>query len=776
MINKILLFLMIPGIIIGVLIVAKAVNADDLDYEITYGNSLSSVEFDSNTYIETLDKEELVYDITIPESFVFVTEDSKIALYLEEDTLAIAVLVKSNGYVYSSYNFDDTFEDENEAVINPIKSGVSLGLYKESTPVTQSYLDERVVYDEDGIEMYEGEAQRIASSLIQYTSNGFIATVDFDHPTLMIKFDLHVTIEDGNLVINVPRESLSEYNPNIWRSDEQYYILRNIVLFPHFGATVSEDDGYVVIPDGAGALISLEADPQIKASFDLDVYGLDTGYFSPTFSGRTSSVKPIARVTMPVFGMVHNVGNTGFYVISESGANYSQIKFKSTGLVNDYYTTYFSYRYRESYEQYQSRANEDQYRISFQDHPNEYDLTQRYVFLSGGEADYVGMAKSYQEYLIDNGLLGEERRTEYDETPTKVDFIGAEITMGILTTKSQPVTTYDEVREILEMMQNDGYTNLITSFITFSMKEDSYRFDVIRKLGGSKDFEKMIEFFEDNNIEFSYFSDYARSYDAYSKTHAQTLSKREIFYIELNWMFFGHYVTSPRYYEQFAKDDYSDLSEYGIEGIALGGLDRAVFTSYKDGIVSGSENMEDVEKAFSYFEEKNIMTNVYLPDAYLYRYVNEYYNSPISSSDFSFTAASIPFLQLVIGGHVDMYSPYLNFISDETTSLLRLVEYGVFPSYIFTGGSSYDLKNTNSSNIYISEYDTLSRRISDYYDFINEGLTSTIGSEMINHTFIAEGVVLVEYDNGVQIVLNYNDFTVTVGEYVIPAEGYEVIS
>ncbi len=123
-----------------------------------------------------------------------------------------------------------------------------------------------------------------------------------------------------------------------------------------------------------------------------------------------------------------------------------------------------------------------------------------------------------------------------------------------------------------------------------------------------------------------------------------------------------------------------------------------------------------------------------------------------------------------------MYSPYLNFISDETTSLLRLVEYGVFPSYIFTGGSSYDLKNTNSSNIYISEYDTLSRRISDYYDFINEGLTSTIGSEMINHTFIAEGVVLVEYDNGVQIVLNYNDFTVTVGEYVIPAEGYEVIS
>jgi hypothetical protein len=123
-----------------------------------------------------------------------------------------------------------------------------------------------------------------------------------------------------------------------------------------------------------------------------------------------------------------------------------------------------------------------------------------------------------------------------------------------------------------------------------------------------------------------------------------------------------------------------------------------------------------------------------------------------------------------------MYSPYLNFISDESTSLLRLVEYGVYPSYVLTGGSTYDLKATNSSNVYISEYDTLSRRISNYFRFINEGLTSTIGSEMLDHTFIAPGVVLVEYDNGIQIILNYNDFAITVGEYILPAEGYEVIS
>ena len=772
MMNKILLFLVVPLTIVGIFIFVKAVSADEIDYEILYGNLLNDVQFESNTYVEIKDKEVEIYDEAIPESFTLVAEDSDIELYLEEETLAIAVRVKANGYVYSSYNFNDSFGGDSVAITNPIKSGVSIGLYKESTPIAQSYLDERSVY-EDGI--YVGE-ERVASSRIRYNSNGFIAEVDFSHPELMIKFDVHVSIVDGNLVVNVPRESVEEYNPNIWRSDEQYFILRNLVLFPYFGSTVSETDGYVFIPDGAGALISLEASPAVKASFELNVYGEDLGYLSPTVISRALGVKPVSRVTMPVYGVVHDVGNTGFFVISESGANYSQIKFKSTGLINDYYNIYFSYKYRESYEQYQSRANEDQYRISFQDDPNEYDLSQRYIFLSGSEADYVGMAKTYQSYLIDNGLLGEERRTEYDKTPTKVDFIGSEITTGILSNKAQTVTTYEEITEILTTMKDDGYSNLIASLKTYNMSEDSYRFDIIRKLGGSKEFEKMLNFFDDNNIEFSYYSDYVRNYEIYSKSHAQTLSKREIYFVELSWMFFAHFVTSPSYYEQFAKDDYKDFSEYGIEGVSLAGLDRAIFTNHDDGIVYSNQNMENIESAFSYFEEKDIMTNVYLPDAYLYKYVNEYYDTPINSTDFSFSMASIPFLQLVIGGYIDMYSPYLNFVSDETISLLRLVEYGVFPSYVLTGGSAYDLKNTNSSNVYISEYDVLSRRISDYYDFINDGLTSSIGSEMVDHTFIGEGIVLVEYDTGTQIIINYNDFAVTVGSVIVAAEGYEVIS
>ncbi|MBU1020951.1 MAG: hypothetical protein KJ847_07010, partial [Firmicutes bacterium] len=115
------------------------------------------------------------------------------------------------------------------------------------------------------------------------------------------------------------------------------------------------------------------------------------------------------------------------------------------------------------------------------------------------------------------------------------------------------------------------------------------------------------------------------------------------------------------------------------------------------------------------------------------------------------------------------------FVSDETTSLLRMVEFGVFPSYVLTGSSPYALKTTNSSNVYISEYSILSRRISDYYNLINYGLTATIGKEMTDHTFLAEGVSLVEYDNSTQIIINYNNVDVVVDSVIVPSQGYVVL-
>jgi hypothetical protein len=764
--NRIALFVL-ALLILGGFTVLRVNARNEPEYDITLGNGLSDITYEPNRYIDIPDKPVEVYDITIPDSFDLMAEDAELELYLERETLAIAVRVKDNGYVYASYNFDDSFAGKNEAVVNPIKSGITLDLYKDSTPVSVSYMEQRPIAT--------GELVPAAISGIQSTDNGFHAFIDFNHPEIMIRFELTVSIVDGALEVHIPGDSIAEYNPNLFDNTEQYYLLRNIVLFPYFGSTKGEDDGYVVLPDGSGALIELDKTPLERSSFSLNVYGQDFGYRTLTARERSLSTKDFQRVTLPMFGIVHDAKNTGFYVSVEEGDYYSVLNYKSGGVINDYYYTYFAHRYRESYEQYQSRTNEDQYRISFQDIPNEYDVSLRYSFLSGADATYVGIAKAYRDDLIARNLFPEASRGDFSQTPLKIDMIGQEVTLGILRPVLQEVTRYDEVVQVLKTLQNDGYTELITTLQNFDLDTQGYRFDISRKLGGRGDFRDMLEELDAMGVPFSYYLDYVRTYNNRSRDHAQTLSKREIFYIELSWVAFVHFINDPALYREYAEEDIEDLAKYGIDRVSLAGLDRAVHTTWDDRIVYAQENQARVEAMLDTFQDASIRMGLEQPDKYLFPYMNAYYNAPISSSDFTITAASIPFLQLVLGGSVDFYSPHLNYISDETYTLLRMVEFGIFPAYMLTGGSTYDLKQTNSSNVFISEYDVMQTRMRTYYDMIDDGLSATIGKEMVNHRYLAAGVVEVTYDDDTVILLNYNRTDALVGTTTVPAEGYVVI-
>jgi hypothetical protein len=768
MIKKIVLLSLFPILVLGGYAILHVSAYSGPDYDVLTGNQLSEKTIDLNSYVETPNKAEKTYNITIPESFVKVAEDDKQELFLEPDTLAIAVRVKANGYVYSSYDFTNDFFGKSPAVVNPIKSGVSIELYKESSPVSVSYLDTRAIAT--------GDMLPAATSSIEYKQNGFVAHVDFNHPEIMIKFDVFVTLENSRLVMKIPGDSIVEYNPNLFNSTEQFYILRNIVLYPYFGSTKGETDGYFVIPDGSGALISLDKNALEKSSFSLDVYGRDYGYSNLIFHDRAVPNKEFNRLTIPVYGVVHDVDNTGFYVSIKEGQNYSLLNFKSAGVVNDYYELNFSYRYRESYQQYQSRSNEDQYRISFQKEPDNYDVTVVYTFLSGEEANYVGIAKDYKSDLNADNNLPKSSRKSFDSVPMKVDIIGSEVTMGVLKATSKEITSYNNVVNVVNTLKNDGYNNLNVSLKTFSLDDWGYRFDVYRQLGGKSDFKEMLDYMAKNNIDFSYYLDYVRSYSLATKEHAQTLSKREIMFVEMSWMYYVHKVNDTRFYVDYAKNDIEQFAKYDITNIAMNGLDRAIYTSWDNGIVYGTTNENRIVSMLQEYSDANINIGLYNPDSYLFAYLNTYYDAPISSNDFNVITASIPFVQLILGSRVDMYSPYLNFVSDETYTLLRLVEYGIFPSYLLTGSSTYNLKLTNSSNVYISEYSVLKNRIHQYQEFIKDGLAVSINSEMINHTFLAEGVVKVDYDNGSSIILNYNDNAVSIDSYTIPADDYVVVS
>jgi hypothetical protein len=726
----------------------------------------SDIDVIQNDYVEIQDKPLETYDIAIPTRFIEVLNNGSLSLYLEPETLAIAVKIQDNGYVYSSYNFNDSFAGKSSGVVNPIKSGVTLDLFKDTTPVSIAYLDTPQVLG--------SVKQPAATSTYTVDGNQLIIHVDYNHPEIMIKFDIHITLSNHTLSYHVPYDSIVEYNPNNFNNTMQYYLLRNIVLFPYFGSVKSKDDGYIIIPDGSGAMVTLDANPENKTTFSASVYGSDRGYETLRPSDRVRSVKDNQRLSLPIYGVIHDVGNTGYLTYIDEGAYYADLNFKSAGIINDYYYTYFSYRYRRTFEQYQSRSNEEQFRISFSPEKHVYDLKQSFEFISGSDADYVGIARAYQNVLIDRGLLSSSARQNFDQVPLSVNVIGSDITQGIVNNKALKVTSYNQTRELTQNLIDDGYESLIIRLMTYDMRTNQYEFSRTNTMGSRADLNNLLSYFDDHDVYFSQYYDYVRYYGSNMSFLAQSLSRRQVSYRQTSYMFYTHQVVRPSLYEKMASNDIDELSNYNINSVSLDSFIYSIFTGYDDGMVLRQDNIKDIQDALLKFKEAQIKMDIYQPDDYLFGFVSSYLGSPLSSSNYKFVSATIPLIQLVLAGYVDMYSEYLNFLSDPQNMLLRMVEFGVYPSAILTSQSAYVLKKSNMSAMYITEYDVLKNRIQSYYDFVSTGLNETIGQQMIDHQFIAEGVVKVTYAHGLVIVINYSDASYTyLSETILPLS-YEV--
>lgn len=691
----------------------------------------------------------------IPESFVKVAENNQLELYVEEATAAILVRDLYNGYVWSSYDVEKDLEGEgySQEVINYMLSGVSIITYDRFTPGRRTSLD-------GGVEKTYHEVE-----------DGFRVTIDFT--AQQIRFDVSVTIQGGDLIVHVPLESVEEYNPNLWSPGNNNISLSQLIIYPFLGGTESEETGYVVIPDGAGAIVHLDETPQSTSGYTANIYGRDFGYENNPRSRRFSA-KSLEHVSLPIYGVIHEEGNAGLLTISENGESYATYNYRPKGTDTNYYQSYFTYNYRTAYSQFQSRVNEDQHVLGFQENPNSFDLVQRYVFLRDEEAGYVGVAKKYRSFLEKkNGFSESQERLDLN-IPMKIDFVNNEVRMGSLGIEELVLTEYVQSIDIVKKLIEQGYDNLNVTFKTFLRDNWMYGMNTFRNLGGKSDLEEALSFFEENNLDFNYYVDYARSYHNETRHTANKMNRSNfIVYNSENETL--NYMNNPKFYQTFAENDMSKFRSLDITSLALDGLGDNLFTHFDDNSFKTSvESMAYTKALIEYFQQHDISISMYSPNAYLYSYLDAHFDTPIHSSGLTFADETIPLVQLILSGHVDMYSPYLNNFSNDQDTMLNLIEYGVFPAFLLTEESAYYLKETASSNISVSELHYLEDRIEDYYGSVNEVLSEVLDSEMIDHQIIDEGVVAVTYSNGKVILVNYNSSEYDYEGVIIEAKGFVI--
>ncbi|MBS4196091.1 DUF5696 domain-containing protein [Lederbergia citri] len=710
------------------------------DHTIRY----SSAQF---TQPEPAEQQEIKQDSSF-EGYTKAAESDELVLFVNKKSLAIKLQNKKTGYTWGSgidhpenYRLNKTWEQI-------VQSAITVDFT-----------------DRQGKLRTESILTNDSTPTVKLSDNGFSADVFLFQSKL--KFQLDVQLKGNELDISIPQEKLKEDKRNK---------LVSLQIYPFLGS-VNENDiqGYMFIPDGSGALIRY--DKSVKSSgtpFVGSIYGVDEGIKNKTRASK--DVLPVQQIKMPIFGAVHGVKQNGFIAIVEDGFSYGDIVAYPAGASTDFNRVSSKFNYR--YEYFQPTSKSSTGMNVYQKEMNKMDVKLKYIFLSDKDADYVGMAKSYRNYLADHDLLTKQE----DQANVRLEFLGGEMKKGLLWNSVIPMTPIDRIPHFTNELRKNGVEDM---FVVYKGWSDGGltgslpgKFPMESKLGSKKDAKATIDTLKNDNIPMYFYTDYTKAYEGASgfsgsKDVAKKISSETISH-KVNDL--TSYYLSPKKALDIAKKDSKNYESYGMENLAV---DSSGFTLFSDFSKSKKqtrlETLETYKEIFSFLNKNVGKTALYEPNVYAWSDAEKYLDIPINSSNYVFETDTVPFMQIVLKGSIPYYAPFTNFNSNQEDQLLRMIEYGAYPSFLLTEEPSHLLAKTPSKNVYTSEFTVWKDDIIKQYKQIQEVLGQVESATIESRHVPENGIVEVTYSNGKTVVVNYTNSIYKKDGVEVSAKGFSVV-
>ncbi len=690
------------------------------------------------------------------DDYELVAESESYKMYLYEPRLSIILENKQTGELLES-TLSDEKDDGN--------SNKTWNAYMKSGVVIQAIIGTTNTYQVDLI---------TCENTMEVTKkdNGFSAKIYFKE--YQFGFTVDVSLEEDELVVTIPDESVVE-------NKEGTYI-STISLFPFMGYSFLDDEeGYMLIPDGNGALIYLDnKEGRYTTGFSQMIYGKDTGFSDSTVKtylwDDVDMVRDANQVIAPVFGIAHTNQGLGYLAVVEKGEKRASVEAHPNGVMVNYNRCFAKFLYRDIYIQPLNNSNSGTVQSVEQDRTH-MDAQVRYLLLSGENATYSGMAVGYRNYLLDNGLV----TIKDDSYRTRVDFLGTDREEFLMGTKAVTVTTVDNIEEMYGELKEAGVDSVLSVYKgwqkggLYDLPISKYKAD--RHIGGTGALTDLIKDSAQYNYNLYLYNDALRvnpdtssaTFNVVKKVNKRTF-KEEYWANVFDTFLYQTPERTDANLEKFVKS----YTKKGVNNLAVEGISNTLFSASSKGTYKTRYDCaQSYETTLAAIDEN---TNLILqqPFAYLWNYTDAFLDMPLGSSDYMYVDEEVPFLSMTLKGIMPMYSDYVNFEANKNEFFLQMIESGVYPSFYITYENSSALIYTNSCDLYSTEYSTYKDTIIEYDRKLSEVAQAVDGAFITNHVKLDNNVTEVTYDNGVVIYVNYAEEDVTVNGVTVPALSYKV--
>lgn len=582
-------------------------------------------------------------------------------------------------------------------------------------------------------------------------------------------------LDGDDLLVEVPMSELE------YQDDKPIY---SLTVLPYFGAGTTEDEGFLLVPEGGGALINFNNGKTTQNSYYANVYGWDMCI-------DRSAVVHETRTYFNTFGVSET--DNSFLCILEEGAPYAAVQADISGRYNtyNYVNAVYSIAQREQYD-VSSLANGTMY-MYLEQLPDEV-LTQRYRFIDSGS--YVDMANVYRGYMQDKYGADMAMRDE-TETPVALEIVGAvdkvKQVLGVPVSRPLKLTSYEEAEAIATELYSEGLSNMrvkLTGWMNGGVQQKMLsRVRTISSLGSKSDLKDMVKdvealgtevyldgithYAQDSNLlnGFSVLSDAARFI---SKEKAELYSYSSITYAQRD--------SQDPYYLLHA-DKILEMTDNLVKGAEKFGANISlndtgyVLSSdfYRKKTVSRQQAMEMQSQQLKEISDSGMGIMTRMGNDYAIMYTDIVTGMDLNGSEYSIVDTFIPFYQLALHGYVNYTGDALNLAGETQEELLRSAEYGAGLYFTVMNESPFALQKTLYTEYFGAEYSAWHDRIVSIYSRYNEELGHTFNQRMTDHISFSNELKCTVYEDGTRVYVNYSYNDAEADGHRVPARDYLVV-
>ncbi len=606
-------------------------------------------------------------------------------------------------------------------------------------------------------------------------------------------------LDGNNFVASIIAEDI-KYPNQVWSEQTAEYVsypLATISLLGYFGAAEQGSEGYIMIPDGSGAIIEFEEKGSRVQPYNRYVFGRDLAIapvaeYSPSLD---------ADIRLPVFGLKQD--NKAFLGIIDEGEATARLEAVTAGMNDSYHHVWATFDYipRERVYLEAEGALIGLRALSinmYQSRPNKGNMTVRYAFLSEEDANYVGMAKAYQQFLIEH--RGLEKMVIPGELPLQIDFVGSidrvEPVVGIPSNVPIPLTKYADARSIIEDLMEEGIGDFLVRYKGWLKGGINHIYPrkstLERRVGSKQELAEFRDFLENQQIPFYpevTFTEVHRNSLLNGfigfRDSSYSLNRRQAY---VNYYNYATYqaitdqrrpLVSPSSLSSLIRSFSKDYRKHELTGLAISDLGSRLYSDFrtnKEKVVDRQEALKIITAEAEQLRASGLGLMVDGGNSYMLPYVSHVSDVPFYSRGEEIINDSIPFYQMVLSGYVP-YSAQPANLANRTGRLylLKLLETGSIPTFVVSKETSAEVKHTNFNHLYAINYEDLKGSIVELYEETSAVLGSLWHQPITDHRRLSQDVFLTEYGDGTKIIVNYGKSIFVYKNKIVRSEGYRVL-